>query len=199
MPMRHLTVTGTRTRARMAATAARHQLRLRHQAGAEAALLHAVRRAADVEVDLVVAIALADRRRLRQPAGSEPPSCSATGCSSALKPSSRSRWPCSTASAVTISVYSRACPDNSRWKNRQCRSVQSIMGATQNLCGEAVIGQLPTRPAAIVKWSGRNVQETRKQRRANQCCARAENRITPSAHACLRKRGTDGAVPGGVE
>ena len=67
-------------------------------------------------------------------AGSEPPSCRATGCSSGLKASRRSRLPCNTASAVTISVYSRARRVSSRWKNRQCRSVQSIMGAMQNLC-----------------------------------------------------------------
>ncbi len=44
--------------------AGRDKLRLGHQAGAEAALLHAVRRAADIEVDLVVAVRLADRRCL---------------------------------------------------------------------------------------------------------------------------------------
>ena len=38
------------------------QRRLRHQAGAEAALLHAVRRAADIEIDLVVAEVGADAR-----------------------------------------------------------------------------------------------------------------------------------------
>src|SRR5262249_26309395 len=42
---------------------------LRHQAGAEASLLHPVRRTADIEVDLVVAIALADGRRLRELGG----------------------------------------------------------------------------------------------------------------------------------
>ena len=109
--MRHLTVTGTRTRRLHGGDALGHQLRLRHQAGAEASLLHAIRRAADVEVDLVVAEA--PRRspppRRAWPA-SEPPSCSATGCSSGEKPSSRSRSPRSTASAVTISVYSSALP-----------------------------------------------------------------------------------------
>jgi hypothetical protein len=44
--------------------AARDQLRLSHQAGAEAAFLHPVRRAAHIEVDLVVAEALANRRGL---------------------------------------------------------------------------------------------------------------------------------------
>ncbi len=39
---------------------------LRHQAGAEAALLHAVRRAADIEIDLVVAEIRADARALRE-------------------------------------------------------------------------------------------------------------------------------------
>ena len=62
MPMRHLTVTGTATARRIAATQSRDELGLRHQAGAEAALLHPVRRAADVEVDLVVAEVLADAR-----------------------------------------------------------------------------------------------------------------------------------------
>ena len=43
-----------------------HQRGLAHQAGAEAARLHAIRRAADVEVDLVVAEIRADPRRLRE-------------------------------------------------------------------------------------------------------------------------------------
>ena len=41
-----------------------NQLRLGHEAGAEAALLHAIGRAADVEIDLVVAEVLADRGSL---------------------------------------------------------------------------------------------------------------------------------------
>ena len=41
-----------------------NKLRLRHQASSEAALLHAVGGAADVEIDLVVAERLANRRRL---------------------------------------------------------------------------------------------------------------------------------------
>jgi hypothetical protein len=40
------------------------QIRLGHEAGAEAALLHAIGRAADVEIDLVVAQRFADGRRL---------------------------------------------------------------------------------------------------------------------------------------
>ncbi|MNJ31077.1 hypothetical protein D3C77_256990 [compost metagenome] len=43
-----------------------HQLRLAHQAGAELARLHPIRRAAHVQVDLVIAIGLADPRRLGQ-------------------------------------------------------------------------------------------------------------------------------------
>ena len=81
------------------------QRRLRHQAGAEAALLHAVRRAADIEIDLVVAEIRADARATAASArGSQPPSCSATGCSAGSKPSSRARSPCSTAPVVSISV-----------------------------------------------------------------------------------------------
>ena len=45
------------------------QRRLRHQAGAEAALLHALRRAADVEVDLVIAEIRADPRATRERRG----------------------------------------------------------------------------------------------------------------------------------
>ena len=41
-----------------------HQLGLAHQAGAEAARLHPVRRAADIQIDLVIAEAFADPRRL---------------------------------------------------------------------------------------------------------------------------------------
>ncbi len=59
--MRHLTVTGTDTRRLHGRDAIADELRLGHQAGAEAALLHAVGGAADVEVDLVVAEAFADR------------------------------------------------------------------------------------------------------------------------------------------
>ncbi|MNN33726.1 hypothetical protein D3C81_1474950 [compost metagenome] len=43
-----------------------HQFRLAHQAGAELARLHPIRGAADVQVDLVIAIGLADPRRLCQ-------------------------------------------------------------------------------------------------------------------------------------
>ncbi len=42
------------------------QLRLGHQAGAEAAFLHAIRRAADIEIDFVIAEILADLRRCRE-------------------------------------------------------------------------------------------------------------------------------------
>ena len=69
------------------------QRRLRHQAGAEAAVLHPVGRTADIEIDLVVAEVLADLRGGGEVAGSEPPSCSATGCSLGSKPSSRLRSP----------------------------------------------------------------------------------------------------------
>ena len=44
----------------------RHQLRLPHQAGAEASRLHAVRRAADIQIDFGIAEIRADLRGLRQ-------------------------------------------------------------------------------------------------------------------------------------
>jgi len=50
----------------MAATQSPTWWWLRHQAGAEAALLHPVGRAADIEVDLVIAQVGADARALRQ-------------------------------------------------------------------------------------------------------------------------------------
>ncbi len=55
MPMRHLTVTGTRDRVLHGGDAVADQCRLGHQAGAEAALLHALGGTADIEVDLVEA------------------------------------------------------------------------------------------------------------------------------------------------
>ena len=66
MPMRHLTVTGTAIAAFMAATQSPTSARLGHQAGAEAALLHAVRRTADIEIDLVVAEVCGDAGALRE-------------------------------------------------------------------------------------------------------------------------------------
>ena len=63
-PMRHFTVTGIFDRALHGSDAVGDQRRRPHQAGAERAGLHAVGRAADIEVDLVIAERLADPRRL---------------------------------------------------------------------------------------------------------------------------------------
>jgi hypothetical protein len=63
-------------------------------------------------------------------AGSLPPSCNATGCSLASKSRWRGTSPCSSAPVVTISVYRSVRRVSRRWKYRQCRSVQSIIGAT---------------------------------------------------------------------
>src|SRR5882672_2882166 len=63
--------------------------------------------------------------------GSLPPSCRASGCSSASKRSRRSRSPRRIAPVVIISVYSSVSGENPRRKYRQRRSVQSIMGATE--------------------------------------------------------------------
>ena len=65
-PSRHFTVTGTSHACDHRRDAVGDQLRLAHQAGAEAPGLHAVGRAAAVEVDLVEAVLGADARRLRQ-------------------------------------------------------------------------------------------------------------------------------------
>ncbi len=62
MPMRHLTVTGIVTAAFIAATQSPTSCRLRHQASAEAAILHAIGRAAGIEIDLVKAEVGADPR-----------------------------------------------------------------------------------------------------------------------------------------
>ena len=64
--MRHFTVTGSATAAFIAATQSPTSAGSRHQAGAEAALLHAIGRAADIEIDLVIAEIRADARALRQ-------------------------------------------------------------------------------------------------------------------------------------
>jgi hypothetical protein len=85
------------TASRIAATQPRDQRRLGHQARAEAAGLHALGRAAAVEVDLVVAPALAELARARERAGSLPPSWSATGCSAGSKSRWRGTSPCSSA------------------------------------------------------------------------------------------------------
>ena len=71
-PMRHLTVTGMRTACAHRADAIGDQLRLAHQAGAEAARLHAVRGTADIEIDFVIAEFFADLRRLGQTSGLGP-------------------------------------------------------------------------------------------------------------------------------
>ena len=83
MPMRHLTVTGIAHR--RAASPRRSRATSSGSAIRQAPkrpVLHAVGRAADVEVDLVVAERLRRSRAASASfAGSEPPSCSATGCS----------------------------------------------------------------------------------------------------------------------
>ena len=86
MPMRHLTVTGTRDLRLHGGDAVGDHLGLGHQTGAELARLHPVRRAADIEVDLVIAEIRADLRAAASERGSLPPSCSATGCSAARSP-----------------------------------------------------------------------------------------------------------------
>ena len=58
---------------------------LGHQAGAEPAILHAVGRAADIQIDLVIAESCAIRADCARSCGSEPPSCNATGCSAGSK------------------------------------------------------------------------------------------------------------------
>ena len=106
MPMRHLTVTGTVDRRLHRGDAIADQLRLGHQAGAEPAVLHAVGRAADIEIDLVIAEVGADRART---------AASASRIAAAElhrdrmlrridSASSRARSPCSTAPVVIISV-----------------------------------------------------------------------------------------------
>ena len=65
-----------------------------------------------------------------------PPTCKAIGCSAASKSSSRALSPRRIAWVVIISVYNRARREIWRRKNRSCRSVQSIIGAIENRCGE---------------------------------------------------------------
>lgn len=107
-----------------------HQRRLAHQAGTEAPGLHAIGRAAAIEVDLVVAPLLRDRRRLRKQCRLATAQLQRQRCSTGSNPISRVRSPWITALACTISVYRRAEGASRRWKTRQWRSVQSIIGAT---------------------------------------------------------------------
>ena len=109
-----------------------HQIGLAHQAGPKRARLHTVGRAPDIEVYFVIPPVLADFGGFGQCVGSLPPNCKASGCSAASKSNRRARSPKRMASAVTISVYRRVCRVMRRRKNRSCRSVQSIIGATQN-------------------------------------------------------------------
>src|SRR3569623_1675175 len=88
------------------------QLRHRHQAGAETAILHAVRRTADVEIDLIVTVPL-----------------------------------------VSISVYSFARRVSARWKTRHRLSVQSIIGAIENI----ILYQLLTRKQ---DWTDRHYRHS---------------------------------------
>ena len=82
-----------------------HQFRRLHQAGAERAGLHPVGRAADIEVDLVIAERLADARRLGELARIRAAKLQRHRMLfRRSKPSSRSRAPWMTASATTISV-----------------------------------------------------------------------------------------------
>ena len=68
------------------------QFGLAHQTGAEPAGLNAVGRTADVQIDLVITEGpLRSAPPRPTAAGSDPPICRATGCSTASNPSSRSR------------------------------------------------------------------------------------------------------------
>ena len=102
MPMRHLTVTGTPTAPHHQRIA--HQIGLGHQAGAEASHLYPVRGAADIKIDFAVAEVLADLRGLRQPRRIAAAQLQGDRVFAGVEPKSRRRSPCSTASAVTISV-----------------------------------------------------------------------------------------------
>ena len=109
------------------------QRRLRHQAGAEAAVLHPVRRTADIEIDLVIAEILADPRGGREIAR--------IGAAELQRDRMLARVEAEQPRAVAMNDgagrqhlrVERARRVISRWKTRQCRSVQSIIGATANL------------------------------------------------------------------
>ncbi len=66
IPRRHFTVTGRCGRVAHRTDAVGDQIGLRHQAGAEAPGLHPIGRAADIEVDLVIAEGRRDPRGFRQ-------------------------------------------------------------------------------------------------------------------------------------
>src|SRR6202521_286895 len=86
--------------------------------------------------------------------GSQPPIRSATGRSTGSKPKRRLRSPCRIAQHVSISVRSSARRVSSRWKNRQCRSVHSIMGATEKRYRLSLIGVLAADIRRDKAWGG---------------------------------------------
>ena len=80
------------------------QLRLAHQAGAEASALHPVRRTAAVEIDLIVAEFGADARRLGEALGIGPAELQRDWMLRRIEAEQPLAGPKTTASAVTISV-----------------------------------------------------------------------------------------------
>ena len=80
------------------------KLGLCHQAGAEPPRLHAVRRAADIEIDLVIAELGADARGLGERARIAAANLQGNGMLIRVELEQPVRSPRSTASAVTISV-----------------------------------------------------------------------------------------------
>ena len=140
MPMRCLTVTGSATASRIAAHAVGDQRGLGHQAGAEAARLHALGRAAAVEIDLVVAPALAQpravRQRLRIAAAQLQRRADArpdrSRDAAARRRAAARRWSPSRCTGARAGVIRRR-------KYRQWRSVQSIIGAQHNRCDKLFI------------------------------------------------------------
>jgi hypothetical protein len=102
--MRHLTVAGTGDRFLDGGHAVGDQFGLAHQTGAEPARLHPVGRAADVQIDLVIAEGLADPRRLGQLGRVGPAQLQGDRMFDGVEAQQPLRSPCSTAGAVTISV-----------------------------------------------------------------------------------------------
>ena len=103
--MRHLTVTGIDDRGLHRRDAVADQRRLRHQAGAEAAVLHAVGGTAGIEIDLVEAEIRADARaRGQRPRIGAAKLQRQRMLGRDRKRRSRARSPCSTAPVVSISV-----------------------------------------------------------------------------------------------
>ncbi len=178
MPIRCLTVTGIANRVAHRLDAVADEHRLGHQAGAERAALHPLARAAAVEVDLGIAPRLAEpgrRGELGRLAAAE-------------LERDRMLALVEVEMARHVAVQQRAGRHHlgvkpglrlsRRWKKRQCRSVHSIIGATQRRQSAA---PRVTEVVSTATMEGLGMGATRAHRRMHTNCTRGGRRVCDRA------------------